>query len=107
MMKQTLTFGLALGLVLGSWSPAPAEQYNTQRPYLPPSGQVKVNTARAKMFVIQNEIKKQNKEAADAGKPACPDGVFIDRSNPRREVIIATKDIVNLGGQLDLNASCR
>jgi hypothetical protein len=33
--------------------------------------------------------------------------VFVDRSNPRREVIIATQDIINLGGQLDLSASCR
>jgi hypothetical protein len=111
MIKQPVTLGLALGLVLGlvlgSAAPAPAEQYNTQRPYLPPSGQVKINNARAKLFVVQREIEKKSKEAEDAGKPACPDGVFVDRSNPRREVIIATKDIVNLGGQLDLNASCR
>jgi hypothetical protein len=107
MIKHTVTLGLALGLVLGSWSPAPAKEYNTQRPFLPSSGQVKVNNARAEMFVLQGELEKKNKEAEKAGKPACPDGVFVDRSNPRREVIIATKDIVNLGGQLDLSASCQ
>jgi hypothetical protein len=107
MIKQTVTLGLALGLIVGSWSPSPAEQYNTKRPYLPPSGQVKINNARAKMFVLQAEVEKKSKEAAKAGRSGCPDGVFVDRSNPRREVIIATKDIVNLGGQLDLSASCR
>ena len=84
-----------------------AKQYNTQRPYLPPSGQVKINNARAKMFVVQHEIEKKARRPTNAGQNGCPDGVFVDRSNPRREVIIATKDIVNLGGQLDLNASCR
>ena len=107
MIKPIVTLGLALGLVVGSWSPAPAEQYNTRRPYLPPSGQVKINNARAKMFVLQDELEKKSKEAEEAGKSGCPDGVFVDRSNPRREVIIATKDIVNLGGQLNLSARCR
>jgi hypothetical protein len=34
-------------------------------------------------------------------------GVAVDRSNPRQNVIVATKDIINLGGQLDLGSSCR
>jgi hypothetical protein len=111
MLKQTLSLGLALGLGLGlalGAAPAFAKEYNTGRPYLPPSGQVKINNARAKMFVIQNEIQERSEDAKKAGKKdRCPEGVFVDRSNPRREVIIATQDIVNLGGQLDLNAACR
>lgn len=108
MIKRTLTIGLALGIVLGSWSPAAAEQYNDKRPYLPPSGQVKINNARAQIYALQSELERKAKDAEKAGKQnSCPDGVFVDRSNPRREVIIATKDIVNLGGQLDLSASCR
>ena len=105
MIKQILSLGLALGFVLGSGSLVSAEEYNTRRPYLPPSGQVKINNARAKMFVIQNELDEKRKEAEEAGKQGCPEGVFVDRSNPRREVIIATKDIVNLGGQLDLSVN--
>ena len=107
MVKRTLTIGLALSVVFGLSSPAFAEEYNDARPYLPPSGQVKINNARAKMFAVQSELEKKSKEAEKAGKSGCPDGVFVDRSNPRREVIIATKDIVNLGGQLDLSESCR
>ena len=107
MIKRTLMLGLALGLAFGAWSSASAEQYNTKRPYLPSSGQVKLNNARAQMFVLQGEIEEESKKAAKAGKTPCPDGVFVDRSNPRREVIIATKDIVNLGGAVDLSASCR
>jgi hypothetical protein len=108
MIKRTLTTGLALGVVLGFWSPAPAEEYNDNRPYLPPSGQVKINNARAQIFALQSELeRKANDAEKDGNRNSCPDGVFVDRSNPRREVIIATKDIVNLGGQLDLSASCR
>lgn len=107
MIKRTLTIGLALSVVFGSWSPAPAEQYNNKRPYLPPSGQVKINNARAQLFVVQRQVEKEGEKAEKTAEDSCPDGVFVDRSNPRREVIIATKDIVNLGGQLDLSASCR
>jgi hypothetical protein len=108
MVKQTLSLGIALGVLLAAWAPVAAEEYNTNRPYLPPSGQVKINNARAKMFAIQNQIQEEAEEAKEAGKKSrCPEGVFVDRSNPRREVIIATQDIVNLGGQLDLSAACR
>jgi len=107
MLEHALRIGLALGLVAAAWSPALAKDYNTKRPYLPPAGQVKVNNARAKLFVVQGQIERDSKEAEKAGENACPDGAFVDRSNPRREVIIATKDIINLGGQLDLSASCR
>lgn len=107
MIRPTLIIGLALGVVFGASSPVLAKDYNTARPYLPPVGQVKINNARAQMFAIQAEIEKKSKEASEAGKSDCPEGVFVDRSNPRREVIIATQDIVNLGGQLDLSASCR
>ena len=61
--------------------------------------------------MVQGQVEWDAKEAEEAGdrvgERTCPDGVFVDRSNPRREVIIATKDIINLGGQLDLSASCR
>jgi hypothetical protein len=108
MIKQTLSLGIALGLVLGACSSVSAKEYNTKRPYLPPSGQVKINNARANMFVIQSEIEEKTDDAKKAGKKSrCPEGVFVDRSNPRREVVIATQDIVNLGGQLDLSAACR
>jgi len=111
MIRPTLGIALALGLVCAVGSAAAAKDFNTKRPYLPPSGQVKVNNARASLFVVQGQAESDGKEAEKAGAKArdkaCPDGVFVDRSNPRREVIIATKDIVNLGGQLDLSASCR
>ena len=108
MIKRILTISLALGLVLGSWSPAPAEEYNENRPFLPPDGQVKINNARAQLYAVQGELEREAKKIEkEAGRSACPDGVFVDRSNPRREVIIATQDIINLGGQLDLSASCR
>jgi hypothetical protein len=98
--------GLALILVCGTGPIALAKDYNTSRPYLPPAGQVKVNNARAQLFAKQNQVERDAKEAEEAGSE-CPQGVFVDRSNPRREVIIATQDIVNLGGQLDLSAACR
>ena len=107
MIKHPLTIGLALIVAFGPWSPVLAKDYNTGRPYLPPSGQVKINNARAQLFAIRREIEEQAKKAEETGGDTCPDGVFVDRSNPRREVIIATRDIVNLGGQLDLSASCR
>jgi hypothetical protein len=107
MSKHALRIALALGLAAAAWSPALAHEYNNKRPFLPSSGQVKINSARAKMFAVQSELEKKAKEAEKTGQNSCPDGVFVDRSNPRREVIIATKDIVNLGGQLDLNAACR
>ena len=107
MIRHTLAIGLALSALLGPGALALAKDYNTQRPYLPPAGQVKVNNARASLFAIQGQIERDSKEAEEAGQNACPEGVFVDRSNPRREVIIATQDIVNLGGQLDLSASCR
>ena len=106
MIKHTLTIGLTVGLVFGPWSLALAKDYNI-RPFLPSSGQVKINNARAQLYVFQHEAESGGDSAEEATKSACPDGVFVDRSNPRREVIIATKDIVNLGGQLDLSASCR
>ena len=106
MIKQALTISLALSVAIGAWSMARAAEYNTKRPHLPPAGQVKINNARAQLFAVQAEIKKDGKKAEKAATGSCPDGVFVDRSNPRREVIIATKDIVNLGGQLNLSESC-
>jgi hypothetical protein len=108
MIKHALTVGLTLGLVFGPWSLALAKDYNT-RPFLPSRGQVKVNNARAELYVVGHEAESGGGSAGAgaAGKSGCPDGVFVDRSNPRREVIIATKDIVNLGGQLDLRAACQ
>lgn len=111
MLKRILEIALLAGLVLGPSALAVAKDYNTKRPYLPPAGQVKVNNARAQLFVIQGQIERQSKDAEKEGdKASCFDrqsGVFVDRSNPRREVIIATRDIVNLGGRLDLGSSCR
>jgi hypothetical protein len=107
MIRHALGIGLALSVVCGPWCVALAKEYNTRRPYLPPAGQVKVNNARANLFVVQEQIAQDSKKAEESGEVACPEGVFVDRSNPRREVIIATQDIVNLGGQLDLRASCR
>lgn len=98
--------GLALSLICGTGSIALAKDYNNSRPYLPPAGQVKVNNARAQLFATQDQIERDAKKAEEAGSQ-CPQGVFVDRSNPRREVIIATQDIINLGGQLDLSAACR
>jgi hypothetical protein len=118
MIKHALTVGLTLGLVFGPWSLALAKDYNT-RPFLPSRGQVKINNARAQLYVFRHQAETgggtaeeagkgaESGPAAKAGKGGCPDGVFVDRSNPRREVIIATKDIVNLGGQLDLRAACQ
>ena len=103
----------ALGTALSSASSSPparrrAKEYNTRRPYLPPAGQVKVNNARATCSSSRaSSTDAKEAEERAPGRARCPDGVFGDRSNPRREVIIATKDIVNLGGQLDLSASCR
>jgi hypothetical protein len=111
MIRPALGTALILSLVYATGSPAQAKDFNTKRPYLPPTGQVKVNNARASLFVLQGQVESDAKKAeetgAKVGERACPDGVFVDRSNPRREVIIATKDIINLGGQLDLSASCR
>jgi hypothetical protein len=107
MIRHALGIGLAFSLVCGPCALALAKDYNTRRPYLPPSGQVKINNARASIFVVQGQVESDAKKAEKKGEDACPDGVFVDRSNPRREVIIATKDIINLGGQLDLSAACR
>jgi hypothetical protein len=111
MIRPAFALALTLGLACGMAPLSQAKDFNTKRPYLPPSGQVKVNNARASLFVVQGQVERDGKEAEKAGERAgeriCPDGVFVDRSNPRREVIIATKDIVNLGGQLDLRASCQ
>jgi hypothetical protein len=108
MIKHAFTIGLTLGLVLGPCSLALAKTYNIQ-PFLPSSGQVKVNNARAELYVVGHEAESGGGSAGAgaAGKSGCPDGVFVDRSNPQREVIVATKDIINLGGQLDLSAACR
>jgi hypothetical protein len=107
MIRRTLALGLALGVLCGP-SLVLAKDFNTSRPYLPPQGQVKVNNARAQLFAIQRQVDDDAKKAEETGSQnSCPQGVFVDRSNPRREVIIATQDIINLGGQLDLSASCR
>jgi len=108
MLKHILGVGLALGVALGPCAPIAAKEYN-KRPFLPPSGQVKVNNTKAKLFVLEAEIDRKKKRANERAR-ICRDersGVAIDRSNPRREVIIATKDIVNLGGRLELGANCR
>lgn len=111
MIRPAFALALTLGLACGLAPLAQAKDFNTKRPYLPPSGQVKVNNARASLFVLQGQVESDAKKAeetgAKVGERACPDGVFVDRSNPRREVIIATQDIINLGGQLDLSAACR
>lgn len=108
MMTRIRILGLALGIALGLQGPAVAEDYN-KRPFLPPSGQAKVNNARAKVFAVQGETKRKSEQAQKQGR-LCRDeqtGVIVDRRNPRREVIIATQDIVNLGGRLELGAGCR
>jgi hypothetical protein len=106
MIRTIATIGIALGVALAGAS-ASAAEYN-KRPHLPPSAQVKVNNVRAKIFVVQDQVKREeeraNQQADFCNNPNT--GVAIDRSNPRREVIIATQDIVNLGGQLDLRAGC-
>jgi hypothetical protein len=108
MNRRAFGIGLALSVICAPASFALAKDFNTSRPYLPPAGQVKVNNARAQLFAIQKQVDEDAKKAEETGsKSSCPQGVFVDRSNPRREVIIATQDIINLGGQLDLSASCR
>jgi hypothetical protein len=107
MIKRILTTGLVLSTLLGP-ALAAAKEFNNNRPFLPPFGQVKINNARAQLFVFQKEAEESGQQGGEQGAGAsCPDGVFVDRSNPRREVIIATQDIVNLGGELDLSAACR
>jgi hypothetical protein len=106
MIRTIGTIGLMLGIAFASpWTSA--AEYN-KRPHLPPSAQVKVNNTRAMLFVVQEQINRES-ERAKQKSDFCNNpntGVAIDRSNPRREVIIATQDIVNLGGQLDLRAGC-
>lgn len=107
MIRTTRSIALVLGLTLATGS-AGAAEYN-KRPHLPPTAQVKVNNTRAKIFVLQDQVKREE-ERIDQKADFCrngDNGLVVDRSNPRREVIIATKDIVNLGGQLDLRAGCR
>jgi hypothetical protein len=107
MIRYTLGIGLALSVLGGPWSLALAKDYNTSRPYLPPAGQVKVNNARAQLFAIQNQVDQDAKKAEEQGsKSGCPQGVFVNRTNPRVDVVIATQDIVNLGGNIDLSG-CR
>jgi hypothetical protein len=107
MIRTALGIGLAFSLVCGPWSLATAKDYNTSRPYLPPAGQVKVNNARAQLFAIQNQVDEDGKKAEEQGnKSSCPKGLFVDRSNPRVQTVIATQDIINLGGNIDLSA-CR
>jgi hypothetical protein len=107
MIRTIGTIGLALGVALAGAS-ASAAEYN-KRPHLPPSAQVKVNNVRAKILVVQDQVKRDEEDAnRQADFCADPDtGIAIDRTNPRSEVIIATQDIVNLGGQLDLRAGCQ
>lgn len=108
MITRICILGLALGVAVGLHEPTAAKDYN-KRPFLPPSGQAKVNNARASVFATQAEIERKSKEAGEQGQ-LCRDeetGVIVDRRNPRRETIIATQDIVNLGGQLELGANCR
>jgi hypothetical protein len=107
MIRTIGTIGLALGVALAGAS-ASAAEYN-KRPHLPPSAQVKVNNVRAKILVVQDQVKREA-EGANEQADFCNDpdsGVVVDRTNPRSEVIIATQDIVNLGGQLDLRAGCQ
>ena len=108
MMKTMFAAALALSFGFGPGSAIEAAEYN-KRPHLPPSAQVKVNNTRANLFVVQDQLDRQGERAKRAGQ-ICQDpstGVVVDRTNPRRETIIATKDIVNLGGHLELRGTCR
>lgn len=108
MLRYVCILGLALGIAGGFEAQAVAKDYN-KRPFLPPSAQAKVNNTRASVFAIQAETERKSKEAQEQ-EGICQDeksGVIVDRRNPRREVIIATQDIVNLGGRLELGGSCR
>jgi hypothetical protein len=113
MSRRICTVGIMLGLAVVAFSSADAKEYN-KRPFAPPSAQAKINNVKAQIFVIQKQTGDQAKEAEKQGEAAangiCFDsetGVAVDRSNPRQDVIVATKDIINLGGRLDLGASCR
>ena len=106
MLRKIFAIALTLGLALGG--PALAKEYN-KRPHLPPSAQAKDNSTRAQIFDVQDQ-EKRDEQRANAKAKVCFDparGIAVDRSNPRREVVVATKDIVNLGGRLDLRASCQ
>ncbi|MGH6887557.1 MAG: hypothetical protein ACREGK_15940 [Geminicoccales bacterium] len=113
MNRRIYTIGTMLVLAFAGISSADAKDYN-KRPFAPPSAQAKINNVKAKIFVILKQTSDQGKEAEKQGQAGAGDicfdsetGVAVDRSNPRQDVIVATKDIINLGGQLDLGASCR
>jgi hypothetical protein len=112
MSRRTYAVGIMMGLAIAAFSPVDAKEYN-KRPFAPPSAQAKINNVKAQIFVIQKQVTDQGAEAEKQGNAAggiCFDeqtGVAVDRSNPRQNVIVATKDIINLGGQLDLGSSCR
>ena len=113
MSRRIHAIGIVTGLALAGFSPVDAKEYN-KRPFAPPSAQAKINNVKAKIFVIQKEVADQGEEAEKQGQVAadgiCFDsetGVAVDRSDPRQDVIVATKDIINLGGQLELGSSCR
>jgi hypothetical protein len=108
--RTTLALWLALAgcLAVGAAAPVAAAEYN-KRPHLPPGAQAKINNTRARIFALEHALKKRSEEI-ESGKGLCRDrrtGVVVDRTNPRSERIIATRDIINLGGQLDLAGSCR
>jgi hypothetical protein len=112
MSRRIYAVGIMMGLALAGISAVDAKEYN-KRPFAPPSAQAKINNVKAQIFVIQKQVADQGEEAEKRGESVggiCFDeqtGVAVDRSNPRQNVIVATKDIINLGGQLDLGSSCR
>jgi hypothetical protein len=104
-------------LVVATGGPAGAAEFN-KRPHLPPSAQAKINNTRARIFALEHELaarskkieKKSGKQGVVRVDGLCLDprtGVVVDRTNPRSERIVALKDIVNLGGQLEIGAGCR
>ena len=112
MSRRIFAIGIMMGLAIAVFSPVDAKEYN-KRPFAPPSAQAKINNVKAQIFVIQKQVSDQGEAAEKQGESVggiCFDeqtGVAVDRSNPRQNVIVATKDIINLGGQVDLGSSCR
>ena len=102
MLKQTFVTGLILAAF--TLSQAQAEGFNQPR-HLKVDGQAKVSRVIAKSRVIA----RQAKENA-SGDPTCgaadENGVIIDRNLRGETVIVATKDIVNTGGNVEIGREC-
>lgn len=106
MRSPSIALILAL-TAIATLSAADAAQYN-KRPHLSPGAEARVRSTIAGARAV-DKVEIKSTGSKQKGKRKCGreiDGVIVDKRPGGEKVLVVTKTIVNVGGQVEIASEC-